>query len=292
MRLSSTLLYDSIVMLDWIAERAIHRKDHIGFFASYISIEPKAILEWLTKNGLIVLENDFYILSKEAKEYFGNKEMVISDHLKKRHIIQHYIIHSNPSWSGRIIYGRKELYDFLSKDEQRVFIEAKLMNEYDSSTISWWDDVANAVRQRFGLSLTTEGRTGELLSVEYESKRTGKPPVLVSLDSNLLGYDLESTVDATQKETLLVEVKTTVLEEEEAVIYISENEWNIASNNQHYIFHIWSIGHGPSKLLTLEPREIAPHIPVNNGQGTWATVKVKIDSLVNGKSWKEFNNVR
>ena len=287
MRLSSKLLYDSVKLMGWIKDKPISRNDSIGFLSfSYLTIDASEILKWLTSIGMVELVNDFYVLTAGSAHFFESN--VETPRYKiYRNMLEKYICSCSPVWAARIPFGRKEVYFFLNEDEQRCFIEARLMNEYDKETVKWWDEVSAFVRKSHDIKLSEEGREGEYLSIEYEHKRTGMVPRLVSLDSNLLGYDIESIVSSENEDRLLIEVKTTVLEDNEATIYLSENEWSVASTNANYLFHIWNIQTSVPKLMIVTAKDIEGNIPQNLGEGNWVSVKIRIQKLINEKGWKE-----
>ena len=287
-RLSSTLIYDSIRIAEWLRERPICERDSISFLTRLLlTIEAKTVLDWLCFVRAVKIEDGFYKLSddylRELVSYNDDSPYFV----KVRGLLKRYILNCKPTWSSNIIYGRREVFFFLTEDEQRCFIEAKLMNECDSNTVEWWDSIANRIRSEFGISLNEEGRTGENLTISYEKQRTGLDPKWASLDSNLLGYDVDSFVGPQDQTHLYIEVKTTNLSDDEAVIYISKHEWEVADSNPHYAFYVWSVHQNKTKLLMLCPDDVRPHIPRNSGVGTWENVKIRIKDFIETYGWEE-----
>ena len=287
-RLSSTLIYDSIRIAGWLHKRQISKDDSISFLTRLLStIDAQTVLDWLCAIKVARLDDGFYKLVADYQAILESFREDTPYFLKAREIIKRYILNQKPTWSSKIIYGRREVFFFLTEDEQRCFMEARLMNEYDAKTVDWWDDIANNIRSSYGISLNEEGRTGESLTMAFEKKRTGFSPKWSSIDSNLLGYDIDSRISRDDSTHLYIEVKTTLLPDEEAVIYISKREWDVAEFSDNYSFYIWSIAQNATKLLLLSPDDIRPHIPNNNGSGTWETVKIKIDQFINAHNWEE-----
>ena len=287
-KLSSTLIYDSIRIAEWLREHPIFENDSISFLTRLLlTIEAKTVLDWLCFVRAAKVEGGFYKLSND---YLQELESYSDDppyFIKARNLLKRYILNCKPTWSANIIYGRREVFHFLTEDEQRCFMEAKLMNQCDVDTIEWWDSVANKIRNDYGILLNNEGRTGESLTVSYERQRTGLEPRWASLDSNLLGYDVDSCVGPEDRTRLFIEVKTTALPDDDAVIFVSKHEWEVAETNSHYAFYIWSVCQDETKLLGLSPNDVRPNIPHNSGAGTWENVKIKIRDFIRTYGWKE-----
>ena len=287
-RLSSTLIYDSIRIAEWLKDRPVSKDDSVSFLTRLLlTIDAQTILDWLCTIKAAELDGKFY---KLTDDYRSELEKLHDDspyYLKVRIILKRYVLNNSPTWSSKIIYGRKEVFLFLTEDEQRCFIEARLMNEYDANTINWWDNLANRIRANYGINLNEEGRTGESLTMAFERQRTGFEPKWSSIDSNLLGYDIDSRVSRDDPTRFYIEAKTTILSDNEAVFYISRREWETAEFSKHYSFYIWSISQGKTKLLLLSPNDVRPHIPDNNGSGTWESVKIKINSFIKTHKWEE-----
>lgn len=109
-----------------------------------------------------------------VKEFDGN---VIGEHLW-RMILKDYISNSKPAWARRIPAGRKEAFLCMSDETKRCFIESGLMSTPpDSTVVTWWDEIANSARAEINTQLNDTGRVGEMLTIEYELKRTGIQPI-------------------------------------------------------------------------------------------------------------------
>ena len=56
--------------------------------------------------------------------------------------------------------------------------------------------------------------------------------------------------------------------------YISRSEWETALRSHRYVIHLWKL---PSEeLVELEVEEVAPHVPVDNGDGAWQVSYVRL----------------
>lgn len=192
-----------------------------------------------------------------------------------RIILEMYVKNIGPSWSKRIPYGRMEASIFMTKDERACFVEAGLLeNMPDEAAVKWWDDVARVIRVQDQNQKNETGRVGEKLTMSYEKKRTQSNPVWKSIDSNLVGYDIQSKVSKEDLHPLLIEVKTSEEAMKDAFCHITENEWLVAQTAYAYIFYFWLINGRSYQLAKLSCDDIKPHIPVNSMQGRWESVKI------------------
>ena len=208
-----------------------------------------------------------------VKEFDGN---VIGEHLW-RMILKDYISNSKPAWARRIPAGRKEAFLCMSDETKRCFIESGLMSTPpDSTVVTWWDEIANSARAEINTQLNDTGRVGEMLTIEYELKRTGIQPIWQSIETNLVGYDLISRKDKNDAGEILIEVKASACNLEYAEMTISRNEWNVAScnyNYNRYYFYLWCLNE--DKLLAKIPvPEIRKHIPAESGDGKWSSINI------------------
>ncbi len=259
-------------------------KRHIASFVNmtYFKIDEIAmneVFEFSANCGWVKTEEDIPILTdrgnlilqlyKEAKPY-------------RPHMIQDYIVQCAPIWSSRIPYGRQEASLFMSDDERACFIEAGLLNDdVDINVIRWWDELAECIRNdRVNENIKT-GRRGEQLTMLYEQKRTCVNPKWMSIESNLVGYDVQSVVDKDVKIPLLIEVKASSGSIYEAWFHITAQEWRVATTSKFYVFHIWLLSPNNNKLATITPDEITPHMPTNNSDGLWENTKIPYASFEN-----------
>lgn len=286
--LSSTLIYDSYRILEWVHRNPIFKDDRVEFLSNFVSLDPKNIIDTLVSMKIVTSKNGYYVLPDEVDDFVSAHDNKLKNLvLISRLFIKKYICALKPAWSGRVVYGRQEMCLFLSEEEKRCFSEANLLSGYDKDTIAWWDEVSDAVRSDNGIALLDEGRTGEQLTVEYERKRTGGDPVQVSIDSNLLGYDVLSVTDPGSLDPLYIESKTSTKKLDDATVFISSNEWDVAKSAKHYLFYLWRIDENRRYLLIVTPLEMSDHIPENKGGGVWTAVQVKINQIATKDGWKE-----
>ena len=182
-----------------------------------------------------------------------------------------YIRIARPAWSALVPRGRVEAMAYFPSDIKQCFREAGLAEGYDESVVAFWDSIAAQSRGRSSDTMLKIGRTGERLSVDHETKRTGRTPEWKAIDSNSVGYDILSVVSRSDATPLRIEVKTTTQHRDPA-FFISKNEWDVAQTG-NYVFHLWVVDSVPT-LSVRYPAEVAPHIPHDRGAGEWQTTRV------------------
>lgn len=193
----------------------------------------------------------------------------------KRAMLQDYVFGAAPIWSNRIPYGRREAAIFMTRDEKACFTEAGLLSDrLDTAVVEWWDTMANRVRERVQKERNDTGRIGERHTIKYEWTRTNVEPKWMSIDSNLLGYDIKSKLSAEDDNILLIEVKTSYLPLDEARFYITSHEWRIAKTSSAYMFHLWCLSDNQKLLAVISPDEICPYIPTNHLEGEWESANI------------------
>lgn len=198
-----------------------------------------------------------------------------------RIMLSDYIITFCPAWCYRIPYGRYEAALMMSKDERACFLEAGLLSEApDDSIVKWWDSLSAIIRKNQDEKKNNCGRIGEKLTLRYEKKRTGIDPKWMSLDSNLLGYDVLSQISTQNPEKLLIETKTSDMSMDTAYCHISINEWKTATMTKNYMFYFWIVG-ASNMLAKVNVQQLNPYIPTNNLSGEWESVKIPFNCFRN-----------
>ena len=198
-------------------------------------------------------------------------------------MLEDYVLKCAPVWSNRIPYGRKEASLFMSDDERACFIEAGLLNKnIDMIAIKWWDTLSTIIRGKSAQENVEIGREGERQTFQYEKRRTEVSPKWMSIESNLVGYDIQSQIDKNDGTPLLIEVKTSKNVLHDACFYITSHEWYVACTSKSYIIHLWLLSPTGNQLAILTPDEIRPYVPTNNLEGQWEDAKIPY-SCFNGK---------
>lgn len=279
-RLSVNVIASSIKLLKYIKEGIAVSVDDIHSLYRIGDIDVDDLTEILQKCELLELLNQvewlvtspgIYIVEETMRHNYGNAY---------RKILEKYVLIAEPAWSKRIPYGRNEAAIFMTKDEKACFYEASLLNECpDDDEILWWDSIAETIRKRTADSNMATGRTGERLTIQYEEERTGNKPRWMSIDSNLVGYDILSIESNSSRMPLFIEVKASKDSMNNAHCHITSHEWEISKTAPAYVFYFWHVFNGCNKLAILNKEEIEAHIPMNNKDGVWESVKIPFSSF-------------
>lgn len=185
-----------------------------------------------------------------------------------------YIDAVRPAWLQAASQGRMRVRAFAGNAIAQVIDEAGLSTGNDKETVAFWDALAARARGLRNDRLTEIGRAGERLTIAHERQRTGRDPKWVALDNNADGYDVLSIVGADDPRPLSIEVKATTMFVG-GEFHITANEWQRASDAEAHIFHLWRIKSNDEATLTVtSPADLAMHIPVNQGEGTWESAVV------------------
>jgi hypothetical protein len=230
-----------------------------------------------SKTGKILITDQ----GKEIVALFDGKNLTLE---LLRKMLLEYSTKCRPTWAYRAPYGRKEASIFMTNDEKRCFIEAKLiLDAHSDSCVNWWDTLANNIRYYHGMGLLEIGRQGEKETVAFEQVRTGISPIWQSIETNLSGYDILSIVNTDSVSKLLIEVKTTTQPISSAYLIISRNEWTVAENSTNYLFYLWSL-EKTKRLSIVTVNEMRKHIPHNCGNGVWEEARIPFAAFDNYRS--------
>lgn len=190
---------------------------------------------------------------------------------------------NRPAWLAALPRGRRAMRDALSADAGECFRRAGAFDDPPSAAVvSFLDRLAGLARGHSGLALVESGRQAERLSFDLEASRCAEMPGApavewVALDDNTAGYDIRSSrlVDG-RPSPRLVEVKS--CRGRPLRMIVSRNEWNTASRQPHaYVFHLWDMGDGVLHELSWD--DLAPHMPLDRGDGRWDSATVILSEL-------------
>jgi hypothetical protein len=186
-----------------------------------------------------------------------------------------------PLWTRLAPGGRDHVLRAVSTNGAQCFRNAGLLETPPSKVVSdWWDALAATVRNERDAKLLDRGREAERLSLEFEKKRLkdlkiGLEPRWVSIEDNGAGYDILSFAPgATDPINKVIEVKSSTLTPPR--IIVTRGEWEAAlTYGEAYVFHVW--GAGAQHPIEMNAAEVARHIPVDQGVGTWMKTEIVIE---------------
>jgi hypothetical protein len=185
-----------------------------------------------------------------------------------------------PRWMPVLKQGRSEARRYLPVDVAQCFREAGLFDSISDDVIALWDGYSKLARRVDKDTKLDIGRIGEKLSFEHECQRTKQAPRWESIESNLSGYDILSITSRDDPNYLRIEVKTAQARPEESVLFLSKNEWQVASlSGDGYTFHLWSLLPEPS-LMKVSVAQMSAHVPINNGAGQWERLQVPFRAFI------------
>lgn len=238
---------------------------------TFMLSSPKVILEVSQNCEWIQLNTDGYLVVTEKGEKISSES---SELLALRAQIGDLIENEVPTWLPLLARGRAEAKQYLPPDVVQCFTEAGLFsNEITDTIISWWDRYSKISRKSSKDNKLEIGRLGEKYSLNYERHRTKHEPIWQGFESNLSGFDILSRIDQSDSTPLRIEVKTSFAYIDNAVLYITKNEWYVAQNSPNYILHLWLLLPKP-KMKIVSVCELEKHIPINNGSGLWESTSI------------------
>lgn len=273
MRLSVGVLYTGREILDVFSKFQIPGDTLHGMPARSYVAPYRDSVNFALKCGWLEL-GDLAILKPSVR---GQVILAESDYqIQLRMQIEDFIEAVQPRWCKLIPHGRAQALGFMDADSKQCFKEAGLMESPPSdNVVMWWDRLASKSRGRQKDILNEIGRRGERLSIVYEIARVGKAPKWQAIESNFDGYDLLSLVSKTDNSRLTIEVKASVQSIKTATLHITRNEWDFAKSGGIHRFHVWAdVERVMPMLASLSTDDLEPHIPVNNGQGSWEGVEI------------------
>lgn len=190
-----------------------------------------------------------------------------------RRALLDYIDVVRPPWVQNATFGRLKVIAFAGNDIAQVFVEAGLAHGTETEVVEFWDELAARARGQKGLRLNSIGRAGERLTIEHETRRTGRKPRWVSIDSNADGYDVLSIAGPSDGRHLSIEVKATNIGLAGA-FHLTANEWERAIVSDLHSFHLWDMSSKSPTLAVLAKENIDPHVPADRGNGRWESVEI------------------
>jgi len=187
---------------------------------------------------------------------------------------------TNPPWLELLCRGREALFAAVDVDLQACFERAGAMDALpDSEVVEWLDRLTIYAYSSRNARLLANGRAAERYTYEFEAKRLATladapRPRWIALNDSAAGYDILSyTYSNGIFSSKFIEVKSS--QKWPTEIHISRNEWEAALKfGQAYVFCVWHIPSNTMNEYLLS--DIRPHIPDDNGNGHWESVRVVI----------------
>jgi hypothetical protein len=193
-------------------------------------------------------------------------------------------ISSNQLLSRLAVRGREIMISNLSENEKQVFRNAGLLEESPSEdVILWWNQIKAIGRQILNNDKVEQGLRAEYWTLLIERERLQveeipNQPKLLSIENDSYGYDIRSFIRL-DNEIIPIKIEVKSFSKRSAPhIYITANEWHVAlEHDSIYFFYVWCMEDKSYKIFSV--RELMGDIPINQGNGTWQT------SFINIQTW-------
>lgn len=178
----------------------------------------------------------------------------------------------NPPWIATITQGRSAAANYVPPEAMQCLSESGLLDSIEDDVIAWWDSIDARNREGKEEHLVSIGRRGERLSYNFEKERTGTDPKWIALEYAGAGYDLVSRISRTNASRLIIEVKTSTQLWENAVFFLTRNEWEALSASTEAVAHLWSLAYETPRHAVISIDTLAQHIPADRERGQWQKV--------------------
>lgn len=185
---------------------------------------------------------------------------------------------TNPPWAQGARFGRRHVLQYSPPEIAQICREAGLAASALEDVVAFWDLLAARARGLHDVRLNETGRQGERLTLHYEKQRTGRSPRWIALDSNADGFDVLSSLSGADSAPLCIEVKASRAGVH-GDFYVTRHEWNIAQDLLHFTLHLWDLSTSLPRLAVLGIQDLAMHVPHDEGQGCWDSVRVPFSSF-------------
>lgn len=264
------ILYRACDFLAMIGQTPLYIDEIIMHFpTSYHGVKTNELINvlyagrWVNKD-----ENSRISLSSQGQELLQLPTLKAKLRVQVKKLME--IL--KPPWGALTVQGRQVFEDYAPQEAVQCFREAGVLDSLDDEDIVWWDLIAIQYRHEQDSQKVLTGRRGEKKSYSYEFNRTGHLPYWIALQYEGAGYDIRSQLSDIDKSPLLIEVKTTSDVWERGKFFLSRHEWNVLSNNDRAVIHLWSLTKHSDQLALVSVHELAQHMPIEKGSGLWEAV--------------------
>jgi hypothetical protein len=257
--------------LDFLSRHPLSEQQFLTSFGDWEGVSGSAVLETCTRLGWIATKPTSELLITPTGKSLCE---VRRPEARLRLQLEHIISLTRPTWAALAVRGRNAVVSYAPKEAVQCLSDAALLDGTDEEVVGWWDRLARYYRTLRDDDRMTTGRIGERCSSEYELRRTGFKPNWVALDTNDAGYDLITRIAKEDARRLLIEVKTSTLNWEDADAILTRHEWNVLSQAANACLDLWCVAGRPYLFLRMAVQELSPKIPVEQTECQWLTVSL------------------
>jgi hypothetical protein len=216
-------LKDQITMIEieqYTIQSGFEFNDSISLLLAVKAIKQSdGVIKIISHKSLIEIIRSVILLSSQYNETLRNYILQIGIYRKGN-----YLRNRNVDQMLR----NSNLYDIM---DEKVFV--------------WWFQLRELSREnkskRIDSNNPNTGFQGELLTYDFEKNRLRSTDNIqwLSLVSDNYGYDIKSQRDKDGQD-MLIEVKSSVMEFDDAKFYLTQNEYSIMVKNiRKYVFYLW-----------------------------------------------------
>lgn len=246
--------------------RNIHK---LGVVSANRVIDCAFLLKWLE-----VDETGKLVLTVHGSSILGMSRT--EDRL--RQALLDIIVLTDPPWAQNARYGRRTFLKYAPPEITQICNESGLTQGSGHDVVLFWDYLSSQARGLRDVHLNDIGRKGEMLTIEYERRRTNSSPKWIAIDSNEDGYDVLSQLDDKNEQKLCIEVKTSSMGLR-GNFYVTRNEWDSARTFMNYQIHLWDISGTHPLLAIVNFETLAIHIPIDQMKGRWENASLPFSTF-------------
>lgn len=257
--------------LDYLASHPLSEQQFLSSFNNWEGVSGQTVIETCKRLGWIAAKPTSELLITPVGQSLCD---VRRDTERLRLQLEHIISITRPTWAALAVRGRNAVASYAPREAVQCLSEADLLDGTDSEVVAWWDRLAAYYRTVQANERMDTGRLGERSSFEYEVRRTGVEPKWVALDANEAGYDLLSRMDKTDAQRLLIEVKSSVLDWEDAEAILTRHEWEVLRQAAHACIDMWTVNRRPFGMCRVDVDVLAKLVPEERSDARWLTVAI------------------
>jgi hypothetical protein len=277
MTFSVGVLYSAQRFLELVSEGGLRVAEFENAFQTFEVASASAVLSVTQECAWVSLGTDGMLrLTGTGNEILFPERA--EARLRKQ--LRDVVLRLDPPWTKRIQYGRAEAIRFMPPDALQTFEESGLLSDWTDELVGWWDDLALSIRSRRADANLKVGRRAERLSWDFEYNRTGREPKWQAIESSFSGFDILSVIQADLSEPLKIEVKASTLPLREAYFFVTRHEWEVATTQGTYYFHLWPLSRSPASPIVVSSADMARHMAMDKGEGRWDQVKIPFSAFI------------
>ncbi len=270
------VLYRVGEVLDFLSSHQLTEEQFLRSFDSWDGVAGTSVVQTCKRLGWVAARStDELLLTQNGKAICEIRR----PHDRLRLQLEQMIGLLRPAWAAMAVRGRNAVLSYAPADTVQCLRDADLVHGTSEEVVAWWDRLAGYYRSVRDDEHMVTGRQGERCSFEWERRRTAVEPVWTALSTNDAGYDLLSRLSKTDDRRLLIEVKASTLDWEDAEAILSRHEWDVLSRSSHAYLDLWSLASSPYAFLRVPIDVLRCHIPEDKSEARWLSLSLPFHIL-------------